>query len=175
MKKKDGTEVEIHQKDIKELAICVFNRIDTGIDEEDDPYSWATKQTEEILLERQKRSEIKMPLDALFKVRKQNMVEGESGFSISEKELYREFEARIDYWDYLRIGFLSFQAHEQRIRLKTEECIKKNSTFNEEYQEVERRKDDIMREIRPIEVLLMKIKKENEEIRNKLDELEQGK
>ena len=28
-----------HQKDIKELAICVFNRIESGMEEDDDPVS----------------------------------------------------------------------------------------------------------------------------------------
>ena len=161
-----------HLKDVKELAICVFNRIEAGIDEDEDPVSWATRQSEEILLERQKRMEIKAPLDAIFRMRKQRVIEGTIKSSDKPEEIYMEFEARIDYWDYLRYGFLKFQSQEQKIRLKTEELIKKNQTTFEDFKEVESEKDLIINEIHPLEKQLMKIKKENEELRERLKKLE---
>lgn len=170
--KKNKTEQE-HQKDIKELAICVFNRIESGVEEEEDPVSWAIKQTEEILLERQKRSEIKAPLDAIFRMRKQNVIEGGNFFFEKDDDLLKEFQTRIDYWDYLRIGFLSFQTQEQRIRLKTEEMIKKNNTLYEEYKDIEAAKEDIILDIQPFEQQLLKLKKENDELRKKLKELDE--
>jgi hypothetical protein len=169
--KKNKTEQE-HQKDIKELAICVFNRIESGVEEEEDPVSWAIKQTEEILLERQKRSEIKAPLDAIFRMRKQNVIEGGNFFFEKDDDLLKEFQTRIDYWDYLRIGFLSFQTQEQRIRLKTEEMIKKNNTLYEEFKDIEAAKEDIILDIQPFEQQLLKLKKENDELRKKLKELD---
>jgi hypothetical protein len=158
-----------HQKDIKELAVCVFNRIENVSEEEEDPVSWAIKQTEEILLERQKRAEIKAPLDSIFRMRKLNVIEGGNFFFEQSDDLIKEFETRLDYWDYLRIGYLSFQSHEQKIRIKTEELIKKNETLFKEYKEIEKEKEDIMMDIQPIEVTLMKLKRDNEELtrRNK--------
>lgn len=161
-----------HQKDIKELAICVFNRIESVGEEEEDPVSWAIKQTEEILLERQKRAEIKAPLDSIFRMRKLNVIEGGAFFFEKKTDLIKEFETRLDYWDYLRIGYLSFQAHEQRIRIKTEEIIKKNETLLKEYREIEYEKDEIMLDIQPVEVMLMKLKRDNEELIKRNKELE---
>lgn len=161
-----------HQKDVKELAICVFNRIESVNEEEEDPVSWAIKQTEEILLERQKRAEIKAPLDSVFRIRKLNVIEGGSFFFEKKNDLIQEFETRLDYWDYLRIGYLSFQSHEQKIRIKTEEIIKKNETLFKEYKEIEQEKEEIMMDIQPVEVTLMKLKRDNEELLKKNKELE---
>lgn len=158
-----------HQKDIKDLAVCVFNRIDMGIDDEDDPHTWALKQTEEILLERQKRLEIKEPLESVFRIRKQNVIEGGNFFFEKQNDIDKEFEARIDYWDYLRIGFISFQTQEQKIKLKIEELTKSNKLAYDEYKEIENEKEKIMLDIQPIEISIMKIKKENEELRKQIE------
>jgi hypothetical protein len=166
--------VQEHQKDIKELAVCVFNRIENVSEEEEDPVTWAIKQTEEILLERQKRAEIKAPLDSIFRMRKLNVIEGGNFFFEQDDDLIKEFETRLDYWDYLRIGYLSFQSHEQKIRIRTEELVKKNETLFKEYKEIEQEKEEIMMDIQPIEVTLMKLKRDNEELARRNKELDEN-
>ena len=111
-------------------------------------------------------------MESLFRIRKQNVIEGGNFFFEKEDEINKEFEARIEYWDYLRIGFLSFQAEEQKIKMKIEELINKNKSLYEQFTHIEEEKEEIMNDIQPLEIEIAKLKKENDDLMSEIEKLE---
>jgi hypothetical protein len=107
----------------KDLAFYMFQRIDTGLDYEDDPEIWANKYSEHILGEKAKRAEIKNPLDELFITRKNNELEGGIFKFTSQKLIQEERVRRIRYWNYLRVGYQHLSVQDKKIQSRTEKIV----------------------------------------------------
>ena len=111
---------ESHYKD---LAFYMFQRIDTGLDYEEDPEIWANKYSEHVLGEKAKRAELKNPLDELFINRKNNELEGGIFKFTSQKLIQEERQRRIRYWNYLRVGYQHLTTQEKKIQSKTDKIV----------------------------------------------------
>jgi len=59
-------------------------------------------------MERTKRREIFAELESYFRIRKQKEYEASSYMQIPEEALEAEKKARLNYWNYLRVGYQHF-------------------------------------------------------------------
>lgn len=167
-------QVRKQDEDNKELAISVFHRIPAGDEEEDDPKAWAISKSEEILLERHKRIEIKAPLDVIFGKRKQREIDGRSLFFGGNDDPEAEMRARLDYWEYLRVGYLTYLNHENKVKNRTEEKIKQSIALYDSYNDLLKERDLVMETIQPLENSLDLLKENNYKLLEEIRELEEA-
>lgn len=98
-----------------DLARFVFQRLETGLEPEEDPEIWGVKLSDQILMERSKRRETYENLHKLFRIRKQKELDGNIFIQIKPEAIEDEMTARLNYWNYLRIGLQEITKHEKQI------------------------------------------------------------
>ena len=166
-------ENSFEEEDKKEIAQAVFNRLEVGTQEGEDPKTWGLRVSEEVLLERSKRNILKNQLDSVFKRRMQKEIERGVPSTENPKKLIKEFKARLDYWDYLRLANLTYKSHEQKIKRKTEQVVQQNFKVYEEFKVLEQSKDQKLYEVAPLEQELEFLKSQNQELLAHVKKLEE--
>jgi hypothetical protein len=136
----------------------VFAKLDNGLDGEHDPESWALRFSEHILMERAKRYQAKHRLDILYKRRKTKEMQGK-GSLVNSSARRAEKQSRMEYWNYMRVGYLSLKAQEKLIKRETRDLVLESKKSYEEFTILSTQIEETMMEVAEVERDIMRIKK----------------
>jgi hypothetical protein len=163
-----------HKKDNKEytpdLARFVFQRIETGLVPEEDPEIWGVKQSDMILMERSKRRETYESLHKLFRIRKQKELDGNIFIQIKPEAIDDEMKARLNYWNYLRIGLQEITKHEKQIIRASQRQQVEITKRREELDNRRMAQEDIILKTYSLEHRLNKLREESQRILSMMNE-----
>jgi hypothetical protein len=148
-------EQEEHQHILPEE---VFVKLDNGLDGEVDPESWALRFSEHILMERAKRSQAKNQHDILYKRRKNREMQGKA-FTISNSARRAEKKLRLQFWNYLRVGYQSLKAQEKLIKRETRDLVSESKQNYEQFSKLHTDTEELYQEVAEVERELLEINK----------------
>lgn len=144
----------------------VFVKLDTGLDGELEPDSWALRFSEHILMEKAKRSQVKSRLDIFYKRRKVKEMEGK-GFLIGSSARRAEKKSRLQLWNYMRVGYQSLRVQEKEILQETKALVKESSRSYSEHTEYTTKIEELVRQVEMAELLLIQANKKEQRLLEK--------
>lgn len=156
-----------HETQAQIMPEEVFVKMDTGLDGEMDSDSWALRFSEHILFEKSKRSQIRSRLFILYKQRKRREMEGR-GFMINQAARRAEKKNRLQYWEYLRIGYQSNRTQMKSIIREARSLVDQSTRSYSDFESQQKEIEGLIEEIEKVERRLLKLNRIEEK------ELKQG-
>ena len=137
---------------------------------EEDPEIWGVKQSDMILMERSKRRETYESLHKLFRIRKQKELDGNIFIQIKPEAIDDEMKARLNYWNYLRIGLQEITKHEKQIIRASQRQQVEITNRREELDNRRMAQEDIILKTYSLEHRLNKLREESQRILSMMNE-----
>ena len=151
-------------------ARFVFQRLETGLVPEENPEIWGHNLSDNILMERSKRREFYESLHKLFRIRKQNELDGSIFIQIKPEAIEDEMKARLNYWNYLRIGLQEITKHEKQIIRASQRQQDQIKIRREELDNRRMAQEDKILKTYSLERRLNKLREESQRILNTINE-----